>query len=197
VLLYDSSESGNCYKVRLLLTQLGTEFAREEVDTNRRDGREDILGGLNPALRVPVLRLDDGRHIAESNAILWYLAEETPFIPSERFDRAKTLQWMFFEQYDHEPYVAVIRHRVLHGTLDDYPDSEDRRDRGYAALAAMEGHLADREFVVGDRYSIADISLYAYTHVAHEGGFDLGAYPAVRAWLDRVAEQPRHVAIDD
>ena len=197
MLLYDSPESGNCYKVRLLLTQLGTEFAREEVDTSRRDGREDILGGLNPALRVPVLRLDDGRHIAESNAILWYLAEGTPFIPAERFDRAKTLQWMFFEQYDHEPYVAVIRHRALHGALDDYPDSEDRRDRGYVALAAMEGHLADREFVVGDRYSIADISLYAYTHVAHEGGFDLDAYPAVRAWLDRVAQQPGHVTIDD
>ena len=197
MLLYDSPESGNCYKVRLLLSQLGTEFAREEVDTSRRDSREDVLGGLNPALRVPVLRLDDGRHIAESNAILWYLAEGTPFVPAERFDRAKTLQWMFFEQYDHEPYVAVVRHRALHGTLDDYPDSDDRRDRGYAALAAMEEHLADREFVVGDRYSIADISLYAYTHVAHEGGFDLTAYPAVRAWLDRVAEQPRHVTIDD
>jgi glutathione S-transferase len=196
VLLYDSAESGNCYKVRLLLAQLGLEFAREHVDTSRRDGREDILGGLNPALRVPVLRLDDGRHIAESNAILWYLAEETAFVPEERFERALTLQWMFFEQYDHEPYVAVVRHRALHGTLDEFPDTDDRRDRGYAALAAMEAHLADREFVVVDRYSIADISLYAYTHVAAEGGFDLDAYPAVRAWLGRVAAQPDHITID-
>ena len=197
MLLYDSTESGNCYKVRLLLTQLGLEFAREHVDTTRRDGREDILGGLNPALRVPVLRLDDGRHVAESNAILWYLAEDTPFVPAERFERAKTLQWMFFEQYDHEPYVAVVRHRVLHGTLDEFPDSDDRRYRGYAALAAMETHLAHREFVVGDSYSIADISLYAYTHVAPEGGFDLDAYPAVRAWLGRIAEQPGHIMITD
>jgi glutathione S-transferase len=197
VLLYDSPESGNCYKVRLLLAQLGLEFTREQVDTSRRDGREDILGGLNPALRVPVLRLDDGRHLAESNAILWYLAEETPFVPAERFESAKALQWMFFEQYDHEPYVAVIRHRTLHGTLDDHADSEERRDRGYAALAAMEAHLADREFVVADRYSIADISLYAYTHVAHEGGFDLSRYPSINAWLDRVADQPGHITIDD
>ena len=197
MLLYNSQPSGNCYKVRLLLAQLGLDFAREDVDTSRRDGREDILGGLNPALRVPVLRLDDGRHIAESNAILWYLAEQTPFVPSDRFERAKALQWMFFEQYDHEPYVAVIRHRALHGALDDYADSDERRDRGHAALAAMEEHLAAREFVVADRYSIADISLYAYTHVAHEGGFDLGAYPAVRSWLDRVAEQPGHITIDD
>ena len=196
MLLYDSPESGNCYKVRLLLTQLGLEFAREHVDTSRRDGREDTLGGLNPALRVPVLRLDDGRHIAESNAILWYLAEETPFLPSDRFGRAKALQWMFFEQYDHEPYVAVIRHRTLHDALDEFEDSESRRDRGYVALAAMDEHLTDREFVVGDRYSIADIALYAYTHVADEGGFDLSRYPSVQSWLARVAEQPGHITID-
>ena len=139
--LYDSAPSGNCYKVRLLLTQLGIAFERQEVDTRRRDGRDDLLGGKNPALRVPVLELDDGRHLAESNAILWYLAEGTQYVSDDPYERAKTLQWMFFEQYDHEPNVAVVRHRTMLGHLDDYPDSEQRRDRGYAALTAMEQQL--------------------------------------------------------
>jgi glutathione S-transferase len=197
VLLYDSPPSGNCYKVRLLLTQLGIAFERQEVDTRQRGGRDDLLGGKNPALRVPVLELDDGRHLAESNAILWYVADGTPYVSGDPYERAKTLQWMFFEQYDHEPNVAVVRHRTMLGHLDDYPDSEQRRDRGYAALAAMEQQLDGFDYFVGDRYSIADIALYAYTHVAHEGGFDLDAYPAISAWLDRVANQPGHITIDD
>ena len=195
--LYDSAASGNCYKVRLLLTQLGIAFERQEVDTRRRDGRDDLLGGKNPALRVPVLELDDGRHLAESNAILWYLADGTQYLFDDPYERAKTLQWMFFEQYDHEPNVAVVRHRTMLGHLDDYPDSEQRRDRGYAALTAMEQQLDGFDYFVGDRYSIADIALYAYTHVAHEGGFDLEGYPAISAWLERVAKQPGHITIDD
>ena len=195
MLLYDSPPSGNCYKVRLLLSQLGIPFDRVEVDTRRREGREELLGDKNLALRVPVLELDDGRHLAESGAILWYLAEGTEFVPERKFERAQTLQWMFFEQYDHEPYIAVIRHRALLGDLDSYPDTEQRRERGNAALGAMEQHLEGREFFVGDRYTIADIALYAYTHVAGEGGFDLAPYPNVRAWIDRVAAQPRHIPI--
>ena len=196
MLLYDSPPSGNCYKVRLLLTQLGIAFERQEVDTRQRDGRDDLLGGKNPALRVPVLELDDGRHLAESNAILWYLADGTPYVSGDPYERAKTLQWMFFEQYDHEPNVAVVRHRTMLGHLDDYPDSEQRRERGYAALTAMEQQLDGHDYFVGDRYSIADVALYAYTHVAHEGGFDLDGYPAISAWLDRVANQPGHITID-
>jgi len=195
VLLYDSPESGNCFKVRLLLSQLGIPYERRRIDTTQRTGREDVLGGKNPALRVPVLELDDGRHLAESNAILWYLGEETPFVPAERLARAQVLQWMFFEQYDHEPYVAVVRHRALHGALDAFADTDERRQRGYAALAAMDAHLAGQDFLVGDGYTLADISLYAYTHVAGEGGFDLGLYPAIQAWLARVTAQPGYVAI--
>jgi len=197
VLLYNSQLSGNCYKVRLLLTQLGIPFERHEVDVVDRENRAELLGGKNPALRVPVLELDDGRHLAESNAILWFLAEGTTYLSADPFERAKTLQWMFFEQYDHEPNIAVVRHRTLHGHLDDYPDSGARRERGYSALAAMEEHLSGREFFVGERYSIADVSLYAYTHVAGEGEFDLSGYPEVNAWLPRVAHEPRHVTIDD
>ena len=195
--LYDSAPSGNCYKVRLLLTQLGIAFERQEVDTRQRDGRDDLLGGKNPALRVPVLELDDGRHLAESNAILWYLAGGTQYVSEDPYERAKTLQWMFFEQYDHEPNVAVVRHRTMLGHLDDYPDSEQRRERGYAALTAMEQQLDGLDYFVGDRYSIADVALYAYTHVAHEGDFDLDRYPAISAWLARVANQPGHITIDD
>jgi glutathione S-transferase len=197
VLLYDSAPSGNCYKARLLLSQLGIPFERRTVDTRRRDGRGEQLGDKNPALRVPVLELDDGRHIAESNAILWYLAEGTAYLSTDPFERAKTLQWMFFEQYEHEPNVAVVRHRATLGHLDDYPDSEQRRERGYGALAAMERHLDGLEFFVGGRYSIADISLYAYTHVADEGGFDLSGYPEINSWLSRVADEPGHITIDD
>jgi glutathione S-transferase len=196
VLLYNSQPSGNCYKARLLLAQLGIPFERVEVDTRTKAGRGPLLGGKNPALRVPVLELDDGRHLAESGAILWYLAEGTKYVPDDRYGRAQVLQWMFFEQYDHEPYVAVIRHRTMVGHLDDYVDSDERRERGHKALAAMEAHLAATSFFVGEQYSIADIALYAYTHVAGEGGFDLSAYPAIGTWLARVAAEPGHVTIE-
>lgn len=197
MLLYNSQPSGNCYKVRVLLSQLGLPFERLEVDVRRPHGRAELLGDKNPALRVPVLQLDDGRYLAESNAILWYLAEGTAYVPDDRFDRAQTLQWMFFEQYSHEPYIAVIRHRTLVGDLDTHTDTPQRRERGYAALDALEKHVATRSFFIAERYSVADISLYAYTHVAHEGGFDLAGYPAVNAWLARVAAQPGHVTIED
>ena len=197
MLLYNSQVSGNCYKVRLLLAQLGIEYERRELDVIDRSNRPDVIGELNPALRVPTLVLDDGRSLGESNAIINYFAEGTPYLPEDRFERAQVLQWQFFEQYDHEPNIAVARFLVA---VNDAPPDEallaEKRRGGYRALDAMESHLAGREFLVGERYTIADISLYAYTHVAPEGGFDLSRYPAINAWLGRVAAQPGHVTID-
>jgi glutathione S-transferase len=198
MLLYNSAVSGNCYKVRLLLAQLGLGHDTVDVSVVDRSNRAEVLGGLNPGLRVPTLVLDDGRPLAESNAILWYFADGTGFLSDDPYERAQTLQWMFFEQYSHEPYVAVARFlRVYSGEPERF---ERQRERlltgGRAALDAMEKHLGEREFLVGERYSIADVSLYAYTHVAPEGAFDLEPYPAIRAWLDRVAAQPGHVTID-
>jgi glutathione S-transferase len=194
VLLYNSQVSGNCYKVRLLLAHLGVEYERHELDVVDRSNRSEVLGELNPALRVPTLVLDDGRPLAESNAILFYFAEGTPYLPEDRYELAQVLQWLFFEQYSHEPNIAVVRFWVAYsGAPPPAPEVDAKRRAGYAALDAMERHLSDRTFHVGERYTIADISLYAYTHVAAEGGFDLAGYPAIRAWLDRVAGQPGHV----
>jgi glutathione S-transferase len=196
VLLYNSQVSGNCYKVRLLLAHLGIAYERRDVDVVDRSNRVELLAGINPALRIPVLVLDDGRSLAESNAILWYLGEDTEYMPADPFQRAKLLQWMFFEQYSHEPNIAVVRFWVAVATT-PAPEAEieARRKAGYAALDAMERELASREFLVADTYTIADIALYAYTHVAGEGGFDLSGYPGIGAWLDRVAAQPGHVPI--
>jgi glutathione S-transferase len=196
VLLYNSQVSGNCYKVRLLFAHLGLDYERREVDVVDRSNRLDLLGDLNPALRVPTLVLDDGRPLAESNAILFHFAEGTPYVPEDRYELAQVLQWLFFEQYSHEPNIAVVRFWVAYsGAPPADAEVEAKRRAGYAALDAMERHLAGRTFLVGERYTIADISLYAYTHVAGEGGFDLTRFPAIRAWLDRVAEQPGHVPI--
>jgi glutathione S-transferase len=199
VLLYDSPVSGNCYKVRLLLGHLGVPFERRGLDVVDRSNRADVLGGLNPALRVPTLILDDGRPIAESGAILWYFGEGTSFVPEDRYERAQVLQWMFFEQYDHEPSIAVVRFLIMYSgrAAESAELIEQRTAIGYRALDAMERHLAgDREFFVGGSPTLADIVLYAYTHVAPEGNFDLGGYPAIRAWIDRVAAMPGHIAID-
>ena len=195
--LFDSAVSGNCYKVRLLLTQLGIPFERQELSVFDRSDRPDVLGGLNPALRVPTLVLDDGRTLGESNAILWYFGDGTDYVPTDPYERAQVMQWQFFEQYDHEPNIAVARFWELADLHPPAAALEAKRAGGERALAAMEGHLAGREFLVGDRYSVADISLYAYTHVAPEGGFTLEPYPAVREWLARVAGQPGHIAISD
>jgi len=199
LLLYDSPVSGNCYKVRLLLTLLGIPFERRALDVVDRSNRSDVLGGLNPSLRVPTLVLDDGRPIGESGAILWYFGEGTRFVPEDRYERAQVLQWMFFEQYDHEPSIAVVRFLLVYsGRAEESGELiEQRTVTGYRALDAMERHLAGgREYLVGDGPTLADIALYAYTHVAHEGNFDLGRYPAIRAWLDRVAAMPGYIPID-
>ena len=195
MVLYDSRTSGNCYKVRLLLAHLGLEYERRELDVVDRSNREEVLGDLNPGLRVPTLVLDDGRALGESGAILWYFGDGTPYVPNDPFERAKVLQWMFFEQYSHEPYVAVARFWLTKG-IEVEPEALAERQRvGYRALDALERGLDGRPFLVGDGYSIADIALYAYTHVADEGGFDLDGYPRIRAWLERIAAQPRHVPI--
>ena len=198
MLLYDSPVSGNCYKVRLLLAHLGLPYERHTVDVVDRSTRPELLGDLNPALRVPTIVLDDGRPLAESGAICWYFAEGTRFAPAERYDRAQVLQWMFFEQYDHEPAIAVARFWLAYsGPPDEYVERlPDRMAAGYRALEALERGLAEREWLVGDGMTLADIALYAYTHVAHEGEFDLAGSPAIRSWLGRVAAQPGHVAID-
>jgi glutathione S-transferase len=196
LLLYDAQVSGNCYKARLLLAQLGVDYERREIDVIDRTDRPDLLGGVNPAMQVPTLVLDDGRPLAESNAILWYLGLGTRYLPDDDFDRAKVLQWMFFEQYSHEPNIAVVRYWVsIAAAAPRESVIEARRKAGYEALDAMERELATREFLVADRYTIADIALYAYTHVADEGGFDLSDYRAIGSWLDRVAAQPGYVPI--
>ncbi len=197
MLLYNSQVSGNCWKVRQLFAHLGIEYERREVSVIDRSGRRELLGELNPGLRVPTLVLDDGRSLAESNAITFYFAEGTPYLPEDRFERAQVLQWQFFEQYSHEPYIAVARFWAIADITPPEADREAKMRGGTAALRAMEGHLAGREFLVGERYTIADIALYAYTHVAPEGGFELEPYPAIRAWLERVAAQPGHIAITD
>ena len=195
--LYDFLPSGNGYKVRLLLSQLAIPFERVEMNILEQATRTPEFLAKNANGRFPVLELDDGTFLAESNAILFYLAEGTTFLPSDRLERARVLQWMFFEQYSHEPYVAVARAWLHLFGMDDERRRQlpQKQKLGYDALGVMEAHLADRGFFVGERYSIADIALYAYTNVADEGGFDLGRFPAVRAWLDRVRAEPRHIPI--
>jgi glutathione S-transferase len=196
--LFDYLDSGNGYKVRLLLAQLAQRYEWTEVDLDGGETRRPQFLQRNPNGRIPTLELDDGTNLAESNAILWYLAEGSDFVPGDRLGRAQALQWMFFEQYSHEPYVATPRYIVKHLPPDHARHAElpDRLAKGRAALGVMEWHLATRRFFVQERYTIADIALYAYTHVAHEGGHDLEPYPAVRAWLARVASQPRYVALE-
>ena len=202
--LYDYLPSGNGYKVRLLLTQLQIPFERIELDIIKGSTRTREFLRKFPNGRIPAVEFDDGRRLFESNAIMWHFAETSPLVPKDPFERASVLQWMFFEQYSHEPYIAVARFLAM------YPDHRDERraglpriiNGGYDALGVMESHLGGggegdhaREFFVEGRYSIADIALYAYTHVAHEGGFDLANYPAIRDWLARVKSQPRHIPI--
>jgi glutathione S-transferase len=197
MLLYNSAVSGNCYKVRLLAAHLGLAYETVEVSVVDRSNRAELLGDLNPALRVPTLVLDDGRPLAESNAILWFLGDGTEYVPEDRYERAQVLQWQFFEQYSHEPFIAVARFwKTYSGQPEQFERQRERLLKGgYAALDALERGLEGTDFLVDGRYSIADISLYAYTHVADEGDFSLDGYPAIRAWLERVAARPGHVPI--
>jgi glutathione S-transferase len=196
-LLYDNPFSGNCYKVRLILALLGIEFERREMSVVNYSDRIAVLGGLSPSLNLPTVVLEDGRPLAESNAILWYFADGSRYLPDDAYERAQVLQWMFFEQYKHEPGIAVPRFwdAMAPDHLAPPGDLEARRASGREALKIMERHLRERAYFVGERFTIADIALYAYTHVAPEGGFDLEPYPAVRAWLERVAAQPGTIPI--
>ena len=193
--VYGMSSSGNCYKVRLLLEQLRTPYDWIEIDTRSGRTRSAEFLARNPNGRVPLLELAPGRYLAESGAILYCLADGTAFWPKDRIERAEALQWMFFEQYSHEPFIAVARY--IRAFLP--PDHARRQElprlheRGAAALAVMERHLAQHRFFVAHTYSIADIALYAYTHAAGDGGFDLLAYPAIRDWIARIEAQPNFV----
>src|SRR5688572_554821 len=195
--LFDNLDSGNGYKVRLLLAQLEQRYDWTDLDLDAGAARTPQFLKRNPNGRIPTLELDDGTNLAESNAILWYLAEGSAFVPSDRLGRAQVLQWMFFEQYSHEPYVATPRYIVKHLPADHARRAElpARLATGRAALKVMDEHLKSRRFFVAERYTIADIALYAYTHVAHEGGHDLAAYASVRSWLARVAAEPGHIGI--
>jgi glutathione S-transferase len=193
--VYGMSDSGNCYKVRLALEQLGLPYRWVEVDTGRGETRTPDFLAINRNGKVPTLQLEDGSFLPESNAILNYLAEGSPLMPKGRLERARVLQWMFFEQYSHEPYVAVARSIMRYQAADSPSRAELPRlhERGAHALSVMQQHLEREPFFVAGRYSIADIALYAYTHCAADGGFDLTAYPAITSWLARVRSQPRHV----
>lgn len=193
--LYDYADSGNGYKVRLALHQLGTPYQLVPVDIMRGESRTESFLAKNPNGRIPLLELEDGFCLPESNAILCFVARDSRLLPSEPRAFAEVLSWLFFEQYSHEPYVATSRFILRH-----LPAAHPRREeltwrlpRAHEALAAMERHLLTRTFFVGERYSVADIGLYAYTHRAHEASLDLSAYPALRRWLARVEAEPGYV----
>ncbi len=190
--LYDYASSANCYKARLLLAQLDLPYERMPIDIFGGDTLTEEFAAKNPARSTPVLETDDGRYLQESNAILWYLAEGTEFLPDDSFERAHVLKWLILEQTDVMPGIGGLRFRLLTGRWSpDQPEANQRRKLGLAALAMLDAHLAERRFFVGERYTIADISLFGYTHTAPDAGFDLGRFPAVTAWLRRVEQQPR------
>lgn len=193
--LFDMLDSGNCYKVRMMLARRGVAFERVEVDVDGGETRSPAFLAKNPYGKVPALEVEPGVFLAESNAILCFLAEGTEWLPAGGLDRARAMQWLFWEQYSHEPYVAVARHWIRH--LEITPERagelEARQARGLAALEVMERHLSRSPWLAPSGFGVADMALYAYTHVAEEGGFDLGPLPAVRDWLARVAARPGHV----
>jgi len=197
ITLYDYLPSGNGYKVRLLLTQLAVPFQRIELDITKGETRTKEFLAKFPNGRIPAVEFDDGRLLFESNAICWHFAEGTPLMPADRFERAHVMQWLCFEQYSHEPYIAVARFFAMHPHVHDprLVLKEMIVQRGYDALGVMEEHLKSHDWFADPRYSIADIALFAYTHVADEGGFDLGKYPSIRRWLDRVRSQPEFIPI--
>ena len=193
--LHQMQISGNCYKVRLCARQLGIPLALKDYGLKDGSTRSPEFLAKNPNGRVPTLELEDGTCLPESNAILWYLAEGTPLVPDSKLARAQVLQWMFFEQYSHEPNIATSRYIMRY--LGNPPEKKEalaaRVAPGYAALGVMEVHLKSRSWFASENYSIADIALYAYTHCAGEGGFDLGRFPAIRAWIARVESQPLYL----
>ena len=196
--LYDYMDSGNGYKCRLVLAHLGIPFKLVLCDILKGETRTPEFLARNPNGRIPTLQIEDDTFLAESGAIIWYLADGTPLAPTDRKARAETLQWMFFEQYSHEPNIAVARfwkHYLPKLSALQEMDLPNRMKNGYAALDVMEKHLARNAFFVGGSFGLADIALYAYTHVADEGEFDLKNYPAILAWMGRVKAQPGHIPL--
>ena len=196
--VYGDRRSGNCHKIRWVLNELAMPFEWIDIDILAGESRTESFLNLNPNGRIPVIELADGQTLAESNAILLYLAEGSPLLPSDPWQRAQVYEWLFFEQYSHEPYIATSRFIVqyLGNPPERQADLAARQTPGYAALGVMESALAASEFLTGDHFTVADIALYAYTHVADEGGFDLNRYPAVRAWLARIPLRPGYLAMD-
>jgi glutathione S-transferase len=199
--LHNMQISGNCYKVRLAAKQLGFALTLKEYPLAARLTRRPAFLAKNPIGRVPLLELEDGRCLAESGAILCYLADGSDLIPKDRWARAKMLEWMFFEQYEHEPYVAVARRWIAYEPKEAFEAKRalvpEWHAKGNAALQIMNNHLGETDWFAGGRYSLADIALYGYTHCAGEGGFELSRYPAIQAWLKRVASQPNHIALSE
>jgi glutathione S-transferase len=194
--LYSMQRSGNSYKVRLALAHLGVPYRLVEVDILKGESRTPEFLAKNPNGQVPLLEVAPGRYLAESNAILWHLVSGTPLRPADRIDRARALQWMFFEQHSLEPNIGAAYFwltLVKGGRELQQHALEDWMEEGYRALGVMENHLKQNRYFAADRYTVADIALYAYTHLAHECDFDIESFPAIRAWLDRVASEPSHV----
>ena len=195
VKIYGDSRSGNCYKQQLVCAELSIDYDWQEIDIMSGESRTDAFLAKNPNGRVPLLELPDGRCLSESNAILWYLATGSPLVHDDRYAAGNILRWMFFEQYSHEPYIAVSRFIMKY--LGNPPDRQEdlimKRSGGYQALDVMEKELGSHDFIANDRFSVADIALYAYTHVADEGGFDLGNYPNINQWLARIAARKKYV----
>ncbi|MBF2016510.1 MAG: glutathione S-transferase family protein [Rivularia sp. T60_A2020_040] len=196
--LYDFLPSGNGYKIRLLLTQIGMPFDRIEINILEGETRSPEFLSRNPNGKIPLLEIGENKYLAESNAILMYLSEGTEFLPYDRFLTAQVLQWLFFEQYSHEPFIATSRYWIsILGKAEEYQEAlKEKHERGYQALEVMENHLTEKTFFVGERYTIADIALFAYTHVADEGGFDLSRFKAILAWIERVKMQPGYIGIN-
>ncbi len=197
--LYSMQSSGNSYKARMLLARLGQNYHLVEIDRFKGENRTPEYLAKNPEGRLPVLELDDGRILAESNAILVYLAGNSPWLPADRFEYAETLRWMFFEQHSHEPAIAEARfwlHFVRGGRELRTHEIDQWMERGYAALALMEQHLKTHDYFVGERETVADLALYAHTHVASEGDFDLSGFPGITRWIARIAGNPRHISIE-
>lgn len=198
ITVYGDIKSGNCYKIKLLLSLLDMPHHWQHIDILQGESRSATYLSKNPNGKIPLLELDDGRYLAESNAILNYLAEGTDYLPDDRYQRALLLQWQFFEQYSHEPFIATARYinKYLGLPEDKKAEYESKQEGGHKALAVLEQQLGQTPFLVGSQLTVADIALYGYTHVAHEGGFDLAGYPAVNSWLTRIAGLPGYLGMD-
>ena len=195
--VYGDIQSGNCYKVKLLLELLGIEHEWQHIDILAGETKTPAFLQVNPNGKIPTVQIEDGRFLAESNAILTYFAEDTPLLPEDKYQKAKVMEWLFFEQYSHEPFIAVARFIEKYLGLPEERKAEyvSLQEGGNKALGVMEKQLATSSYLAGDELSIADIALYAYTHVAHEGGFSLQQYPHIQAWLEKVSGHPRYVGM--